>query len=84
MSRTFHPDKQPLENYNLTKRYFESIDRAYKSISTTLRKYIYFKFGMEGIDLIERFPDDFVTLEGKEDTPEGRNVTHPLRRRSTS
>jgi DnaJ-class molecular chaperone len=34
MSKTFHPDKQPLENWNLTKQYFENIDRAYKLIST--------------------------------------------------
>lgn len=65
MSKTFHPDKQPLENWTTTKKYFEKVDKAYKSISTGLRKYIYFRFGIEGIDLIEKFPDDFTHLEGK-------------------
>lgn len=52
MSKTFHPDKQPLENWNLTKQYFENIDRAYKLVSTQMRKYIYFRFGVDGIDML--------------------------------
>lgn len=83
MSRTFHPDKQPLENWNITKKYFESIDKAYKSISTELRKYIYFKFGVDGIDLLERYPDEFATLEGKENTPEGKQVKVKVFSKST-
>lgn len=71
---TFHPDKQPREDWNTTTQYFETINQAYKSISTELRKYIFFRFGNDGSDLVERHPYEFEALEGSESTPEGRKV----------
>jgi DnaJ-class molecular chaperone len=48
LSRNLHPDKQPLENYQMAKEHFETIDKAYKSISSPLRRYVFKEFGLKG------------------------------------
>lgn len=43
---------------------------------------MYSKLGVDGIDLMERFPEEFTLLEGKEATMEGKQVKRGLLRKS--
>lgn len=63
LSKFLHPDKQPLENYQMAQENFKQIDEAYKSISSPLRRYIYHKFGYGGIRVLEACPYDFKPYE---------------------
>lgn len=48
-----HPDKQPIENYQLAQAHFKEIDEAYKAISSELRRYVYKRYGTIGIGIVE-------------------------------
>lgn len=55
-----HPDKHPIENYQIAQARFKEIDEAYKSISNELRRYIYKHYGSTGITIIENNPFPFI------------------------
>jgi DnaJ-class molecular chaperone len=59
LTRSLHPDKQPLENYQITKRLFEQIDEAYKSISSPLRRYLFREYGLPALKILEEVPEYF-------------------------
>lgn len=48
-----HPDKHPIENYQIAQAHFKEIDEAYKSISSDLRRYVYKHYGSTGITIVE-------------------------------
>jgi DnaJ-class molecular chaperone len=47
-SKAFHPDKQPLELYEESKRYFLMIEEAYKSISSPFCRFLFNNIGKSG------------------------------------
>jgi DnaJ-class molecular chaperone len=74
LSKTFHPDKQSNNNYDLAKEYFFKIDWAYKALSTPLRRYVYEQFGIQGIEMIEKYPYEFSAYEATIDKIHTQNV----------
>lgn len=64
-----HPDKQPLENYTATKKLFEEIDEAYKSISSPLRRYLFKEFGLPALKILEEVPEYFQEYDVEEIGP---------------
>lgn len=63
MSKLIHPDKQPIENYQIAQARFKEIDEAYKSVSNELRRYIYKHYGPKGIALLDAEPFLFSQFE---------------------
>lgn len=49
LSKSFHPDRQPTNNYNASVQAFQTIDNAYKIIGTPFNKAVYDHFGMKGV-----------------------------------
>lgn len=41
LTKNLHPDKQPLENYQMAKKHFELVDQAYKKIGSPLRRFLF-------------------------------------------
>ena len=56
LTRYLHPDKQPLENYQHTKKLFEEIDEAYKSISSPLRRFLFREYGVTALKILDEMP----------------------------
>lgn len=74
LTRSLHPDKQPLENYQMTKKLFEQIDEAYKAISSPLRRHLFREYGMAALKVLEDAPGYFEEFDQEELTPEQINV----------
>jgi DnaJ homolog subfamily C member 9 len=69
LTRSLHPDKQPLENYQITKRLFEQIDEAYKSISSPLRRHLFREYGLAALKVLEEVPNYFEEFDVEELSP---------------
>ena len=63
LSKLLHPDKQPLENYQMAQEQFKQIDEAFKSISSGLRRHVYKHFGYPGIRVLDACPYEFQAFE---------------------
>jgi len=63
LSRAFHPDKQPPELFKESSQQFEKVELAYKILSTPMRKYVYDKYGLEGIKVCNDKAGKLGTLE---------------------
>ncbi len=63
LSRAFHPDKQPTELFQESTQQFEKIEQAYKILSTPMRKYVYDKYGFEGIKVCNDKADKLASVE---------------------
>ena len=74
LTRSLHPDKQPLENYQATKKLFEEIDEAYKSISSPLRRFLFREFGLPALRILEEVPDYFEEFDVEEVTGQNAKV----------
>ncbi len=53
LTKNLHPDKQPLENYQITKKLFEQIDEAYKSIASPLRRFLFREYGLPALRILD-------------------------------
>ena len=48
LSKVFHPDKQSVEMYEQTKKYFEKIEESYKAIASPFNRFLFENLGLEG------------------------------------
>jgi len=62
LSKAFHPDKQPTDLFHESSTQFELIEEAYKILSTPMRKYIFDKYGVEGMLKID-FYMEYVLMD---------------------
>lgn len=69
LTRTLHPDKQPVENYLITKKLFEQIDEAYKSISSPLRRFLFREYGLPALKVLDEMPGEFQEFEVEDLSP---------------
>lgn len=64
----------------MTKRLFEQIDEAYKSISSPLRRHLFREYGLPALRVLEEAPDYFTEFEVEVLTAEQVSVLHVLSR----